>query len=93
MENQPDQGVSSNAINDIPRVRRQPTINANLTTDRLIDVLSKQNEISMTLARCRERASLPKKELQVFDGKDLSLFNSFMQTFRRIIEKKCNEMK
>ncbi len=44
----------------------------------------------MTLARCHERASLPKKQLQVFDGKDLTLFNSFMQTFRRIIEKKCD---
>ena len=57
--------------------------------DELLDILEKQNKLSLAMALCQDRASLPKKDLTVFDGSDITQFRSFMLYFERIIESKC----
>ena len=56
----------------------------------LIDVLRKQNEISRTIVRHQEKAELPKEELQIFDGKDVTKYPSFIANFTRIVHNKCD---
>lgn len=57
--------------------------------DRLITILEKQTVISEAMSQCQERTVLPKKELKIFDGSDITQFKSFWLNFERIIESKC----
>ena len=69
---------------------RPPCTEATLPTYALNDILRRQSEISTSMNICQERASLPKKELQVFDGSDITKFHSFIVNFERIIEPHCS---
>ena len=48
----------------------------------LTEVLKRQNEISLSIVKHQERAELPKRELTVFDGKDVTDYASFIQNFK-----------
>ena len=61
---------------------------SNYYNDKLLDILEKQNKLSLAMTLCQDRASLPKKDLSVFDGSDITQFRSFMLNFERIIESK-----
>lgn len=56
----------------------------------LIKVLEKQGELSELLARQQEQSSLPKQQLPVFDGTDITEYKIFKRNFERLIEKKCS---
>ena len=53
-------------------------------------MLSKQNEISFKMAN-QEKAELPKRELIVLDGTDVTEFSSFIRSFMRTVLSKCEE--
>lgn len=56
----------------------------------LIDILKHQNEMSIALMRNQELSTLPKRDLQVFDGRDITKFKPFMNSFQRSIEEKTD---
>ena len=56
----------------------------------LTNVLRRQNEISLAMVRHQEKAELPKRELKVFDGMDITDFRPFMHNFIRTVEDKCD---
>jgi len=58
--------------------------------DSYVVAIQKQNEISMKIARHQEKAELPKKEIKVFDGKDITEYRHFIQNFSRTIDEKCD---
>lgn len=55
----------------------------------LSKILEKQNEISSSLLRNQRALSLPNKQLEPFDGSDITKFKGFMLKFERIIESRC----
>jgi len=57
----------------------------------LIEVMQKQADISNKIMKHQEKAELPRKEIFVFDGKDVTKYNIFMRNFKRIIEDKCDQ--
>lgn len=59
-------------------------------TPELIDILQRQNEMSIALMRNQEISTLPKRDLQVFDGRDITKFKPFMNSFQRSIEEKTS---
>ena len=56
----------------------------------LLEILKHQNEMSFTLIRNQELSTLPKREMEVFDGRDITKFKPFMNSFRRSIEQKTD---
>ena len=54
-------------------------------------MLSKQNEISLKIAKHQEKAELPKRELVVFDGTDVTEYSSFIRSFMRTVHSKCED--
>jgi len=60
-----------------------------LQPETLLDVLKKQNEISLALAKQGERALLPPRTLEIFNGEDITLFKTFLRKFEILIESKC----
>lgn len=63
---------------------------SNIADSNLIGkILQKQNEISMNMILSQDRTLLPKKDIQVFDGTDVTKFSSFILNFERAIENKC----
>jgi len=60
---------------------------------KIIEVLQNQTELSRSLITQHEKSSLPKKELDKFDGKNLTDFKLFMDNFEHIIERACNNEK
>lgn len=61
------------------------------TDNEFSEILKKQNEISAKLVECHIRNNLPKKEIEKFDGTDLTKFKTFMNDFERTISNNCNE--
>ncbi|KAA0197338.1 hypothetical protein HAZT_HAZT011574 [Hyalella azteca] len=57
--------------------------------DLLAVALAKQNEFTQLLAESHERAVLPKRQLDVFDGSDLTVFRTFLTAFENLFEKAC----
>ncbi|KAA0194246.1 hypothetical protein HAZT_HAZT000144, partial [Hyalella azteca] len=57
--------------------------------DVLAVALAKQNELTQLLAESHERAVLPKRQLNVFDGSDLTVFRTFLTAFENLFEKAC----
>lgn len=60
---------------------------------KIIEVLQNQTELSRSLIRQQERSSLPRKELEVFSGSNLTDFKMFIDKFEHLIEKSCNNEK
>jgi len=58
--------------------------------NKIFEVLRKQNEISSKIAKHQEKAELPKREVPVFDGEDITKYQSFIQNFNRTIKEKCD---
>ena len=59
-------------------------------TDSFLNVLAKQNEISVMLLKNQEKLSLPKNEPERFDGSNLLKFPSFIRAFKSMIEDHCD---
>lgn len=55
----------------------------------IMSILEKQNEMTSILVHQQALASLPRRDIQVFDGNPLQ-YHAFMQTFEHIIEAKTN---
>lgn len=51
-------------------------------------ILQKQNDISLRLVKNQEKATLPKKEIQLFDGNDITKYRRFINTFMLQIHNK-----
>ena len=68
--------------------RLTPNLPVEKETPELIDILRHQNEMSIALMRNQELSTLPKRDMQVFDGKDITKFKPFMNSFQRAIEEK-----
>ena len=58
--------------------------------EKLLNILERQNEISLAVARGQESSTLPKREISIFDGTDLTKFRPFIISFERVIEAKCS---
>ncbi len=56
-------------------------------TDQIFHIMDKQNEITSLLVQQRSLSSLPKREIQVFDGNPLQ-YHSFMKSFESGVEHK-----
>ena len=54
-----------------------------------MEILRQQTEISKIISERQEQSTLPAKELNYFDGTDITKFKSFLINFRRLIESKC----
>jgi hypothetical protein len=54
------------------------------------DILNRQNEVSLLIARNQEKLLLPKNEPKVFDGTDLTQFKTFMMAFNVTIDARCD---
>lgn len=52
--------------------------------------MKRQNELSLSLAISHQQSALPKKEISIFDGTDVTKFKTFLLSFERIIENICN---
>ena len=64
---------------------------SNAFETKLLAVMQNQNEISQSLARNQEKSALPRKEVQHFDGTDLTKFEGFIQSFKRVVENRCDD--
>ena len=51
--------------------------------------MEKQNELSSVIASCQRRSTLPKRELQKFDGVDITKYKIFILNFDRNIDYEC----
>ena len=71
------------------KFRDQCVGNAEEQNQELVRVLKRQNEISEKLSIQNEQSTLPKQELQCFNGDDVTEYKIFKQKFERLIEKKC----
>ena len=88
LENEP--GPSCSFLPNQRQSRRLPEKEKNENYDHdLLSVLQKQNEISLSIARHQHKAELPKRELCVFNGKDVTEYKPFISNFKRTIEDKC----
>ena len=68
---------------ETPKVQtRNPDLN---------EFMKSQTRISSMLAVNQERVLLPKTEPEIFDGKDLSQYRSFKNSFHALIETRCPE--
>ena len=59
-------------------------------SDQLVEVLKKQNEISLMMIRAQEKTLLPVRDIEKYDGKDITKYKSFIESFKRVIETKCD---
>lgn len=82
---------------DIPDVKTVPLnqsryqqYNDQYSNRELLDVMRKQNEISLSMARYQEKAELPKREIKPFDGREISDFIPFIENFKLTVESKCD---
>lgn len=57
----------------------------------LLQVLTKQNEISSSLIISQQQNFLPRRDLQIFDGTDVTEFSVFLRKFDKIIETRCSD--
>ncbi len=57
----------------------------------LNDVLIRQNEISTLILKSQQKANLPKHSPENFDGTDITKYRSFMLSFERVIEARCED--
>ena len=57
----------------------------------LLEILRRQNTITQCLVNNQQKGMLPKKELQCFDGADVTKFKMFMNCFERQIERSCDD--
>lgn len=55
----------------------------------VFDIMNKQNEITTLLMQQQQLSSLPKRDIQVFDGDPLQ-YHSFMRAFENGVESKSN---
>jgi len=60
-----------------------------LLDSKIVRVIEKQNEISLKIAKHQEKAELPKKEITIFSGDDITEYRAFIQNFNRTVLKKC----
>lgn len=54
----------------------------------IVSIMEKQNEITSMLVQQQSLASLPKRDIQIFDGNPLQ-FHAFMQSFEQTIEQRA----
>lgn len=54
------------------------------------DALLQQTQITKTLVDLQRKAALPKKNLEIFDGSDITKFKTFLLHFERFIEDLCD---
>lgn len=73
-----------------PKVSTPYNDDSNLNA-KIVDVLQRQGEISENMVKFQLKASLPKRELNVFDGSDITEFKRFIIQFERIIENTCQD--
>lgn len=55
----------------------------------MMSIMEEQNEITSMLVHQQSLASLPKRDIQIFDGNPLQ-YHAFMQSFEQTIELKTN---
>ena len=56
----------------------------------LKDLINRQNEVSLIVARNQEKMLLPKNEPKIFNGDDLTEFKTFMNAFNVTIDQRCD---
>ncbi len=57
---------------------------------RIINVLEKQGEIACNIANFQRKSNLPKRDIQPFDGSDVTKFKSFITSFENSIQEICD---
>ncbi|XP_014850999.1 PREDICTED: uncharacterized protein LOC106922808 [Poecilia mexicana] len=60
------------------------------TNENLLSIMEKQNELTCMLVRLQSLSSLPKREIQPFDGGPLH-FQAFMRSFDQVVESKTGD--
>lgn len=65
------------------------TIQPSENESKLVEILRAQTEATRQIISHQERADLPKKTLEPFDGTDMTKFKPFILSFERIIESRC----
>lgn len=65
--------------------------NINNDQNHLLSVMEKQNEITSMLVHQQCLASLPRRDIQIFDGDPLQ-YHSFMRSFEQVIEEKTDNV-
>ena len=55
------------------------------------NVLEKQNDLALMLAKNQVLSQLPHNEPEIFDGNDITLYQSFVLSFERTIETRCED--
>lgn len=54
------------------------------------NMMEKQNQIAQAMTECQRQSFLPKRELQIFDGSDVTMYKNFIVNFDRIIVRSCD---
>lgn len=67
-----------------------PLLKPNDNQTNISEILLKQSEAMIMVAKGQLKTSRPKYELQIFDGSDLTRFRSFMQDFKSMIAVRCD---
>ncbi|KAA0196303.1 hypothetical protein HAZT_HAZT007008 [Hyalella azteca] len=80
--------VARSAPVEMPRVLEDGFCNEH--TPSILQVLSRQNEISSNLV-VNQQQNLPKRDLQTFDGSDVTEFHISMRNFEKMIETRCSD--
>lgn len=90
--------IEVDGMSDNPTAMKLPTSTnmVSMGQDRiengnLLEVLSKQTDISLKIMKHQEKAELPKREIEIFDGEDVTKYRSFIQNFTQTIEIKCDK--
>lgn len=63
--------------------------NINSDQNPMLSIMEKQNEITSVLAHQHCLASLPKRDIQIFDGDPLQ-YHAFLRSFEQVIEGKTD---
>ena len=78
-------------VGGLHRANSTPNYTETQDSGRIINLLQRQTDLTDSIARCQQYAFLPKKELQKFDGTDITAYKRFMINFNRIIERECRD--
>ncbi|KAL4009002.1 hypothetical protein ACER0C_002854 [Sarotherodon galilaeus] len=79
----------SDAFRSIPPLPK-PQAAHPVANENLLSIMEKQNELTCMLVHQQSLSSLPKREIQTFDGDPLH-FQAFMRSFEQVIEAKTGD--
>lgn len=76
-----------------PKVHKNIADNENdsIPVTNFAKLLEIQNNLSLSMLKTQNLASLPKNEPEKFDGEDITKYKSFILSFERIIEQRCSD--